>query len=160
VRAVKPGGKAWLQRIVDQAFAECMQNDRRTLAEIRHEIRRQLMLQSVDAEQEGRITDHQLQIMISRNAMGEGEWEYYPAYTSPPRYLSRKRIQQLVDYAEAGRLTQPEAKRLQEMLEDLERGVGHWRAKHARARQKEEELANLARRISNRAFGGHTGVLL
>jgi hypothetical protein len=159
VKAKKPGGKAWLQRIVDQAFVECMQTDRRTLAEIRAEVRRRLLLVS-ELDVDWGISDHQLQIMISRNAMGEGEWEYYPAYTSPPRYVSRERIQQLVDYAEAGRLTDWEARRLQEMLEDLERGVAHWRAKHARARQKEEELANLARRISNRAFRGHTGLLL
>jgi hypothetical protein len=144
-------------------FRQCMARDERTLGDIRRRVR-----ESISSQWHGRgslmgwePTDHQLQIMISRNCMGEGEWELYPAYATPPRYVSRERVRQLCAAAEEGRLRG--ARDWQEMrvqLEDLKRGIAHWRAKHARARQKEKELGALVEDLSIRAFAGHHDVLL
>lgn len=147
-----------LQALVDETFAACMERDERTLGEIRAAVRARLAPLGLSPTETP--TDHELQIAISRNATGSGEWEYYPAYSTPPRYVSRRRVMQLVRRAEEWKLTPAEARALQEMLADLESGIRHWRAKHARARAKEDELRHLVTHITNRAFRGFAGVLL
>lgn len=150
------------QELVDSVFARCMQRDERTLDQIRQRIR------EACAEQPSHIeilrrwypSDHELQIMISRNAMGEGEWAYLPAYSNPPRYISRARVMELCSMAERGQLTEGLRAELREQLADLRRGIAHWRAKHQRARQKERELTALVDDISMRAFHGHYDNLL
>ena len=143
------------QDLVDEVFEACLLHDRRTLAEIRAAARSRGALFGLASG--GEPTDHELQIMISRNCMGEGEWQYYPAYSSPPRYVSRRRIAALVAQAEAGQLPEEGRKLLRQMLDDLSAGVAHWKAKHARARQKVEELETLCDHIAIRAFRGSAG---
>jgi hypothetical protein len=148
------------QALVDRVFAQCMARDERTLERIRQQVRiaayehRNINLSA------WRPTDHELQIMISRNCMGEGEWEYFPAYSNPPRYVSRERVRRLCALAEQGCLTERERAQLREQLEDLNNGIAHWRAKHRRARQKEAELLALVDDISLKAFAGHYSELV
>ena len=159
--ASKPRANA-RQALVDMVFRQCMARDERTLGDIRRRVREHAR----DArgplyDWATHATDHELQIMISRNCMGEGEWEYFPAYSSPPRYVSRARVRELCKAAEEGRQLTPHAWReMKEQLDDLRNGVAHWRAKHARARQKEQELGALVEDLATRAFAGHHDVLL
>jgi hypothetical protein len=160
------------QALVDEVFRQCLAKDRRSLDEIRQAIRERLAQVPRVGSTEAAFRnpnyalatwqppDHELQIMISRNCMGDGEWDFHPAYSTPPRYVSKARVEELVGRAEQGSATASEMRALSEMLADVEVGVKHWQAKHARARAKETELTNLARTISNRAFQGHTGALL
>lgn len=163
------------QALVDTVFRRCMQFDERTLDDIRAAIRQELkdIRLRTGASVFGRPghpvgddvidwqpSDHDLQIMISRNCMGEGEWEFYPAYSTPPRYVSRQRVLQLVQVLEEGHGREQERQALKDMLADLRSGVQHWKAKHARARAKAVELHELEVDVTNRAFAGHVGELL
>ena len=148
------------QALVDNMFQWCMAHDERTLAEIRERIRREMRHELRHDLHGWEPTSHELQIMISRNAMGEGDWDYYPAYSNPPRYVSRARVRELCALAEQGRLSEVSRKEMREQLEDLNNGVRHWRAKHATARRKEKELLALVDDIAVRAFAGHHAELL
>lgn len=135
----KDGRPRVTQELVDAVFADCMRHDRRTLAEIRAFVRAVVRAQKNALGSED-VSEHQLQIMISRNCMGEGEWRYHPAYTKPPRYVSRARVLELAKREITHGLDVWERQELDAQLADLERGIAHWKAKHQRARAKVEEL--------------------
>ena len=144
------------QKLVNKVFASCMALDERALGEIRKRVREEVaLLGEHHPLHRWAPSDHQLQIMISRNCMGEGEWQYFPAYSNPPRYVSRERVRQLCAIAENRNLLESKRRELKEQLADLDNGIRHWRAKHNRARQKEAELRALVDDISMRAFAGH-----
>jgi hypothetical protein len=132
--------------------------DERTLAAIRAAVRQQAL--DTPGLWGWAPTDHELQIMISRNCMGEGQWDFYPAYSSPPRYVSRARVLELCGLAEQGRLNEAQRRELRAQRDDLIQGVKHWVAKHAAARTKELELDHLVDDIAMRAFAGHYDTLV
>lgn len=157
---VRTSKSAYRQQLVNGVFARCMAEDVRTLDRIREEVRakvrREAMATGALVFGEDRVwdpTDHQLQIMISRNAMGEGEWDYFPAYSTPPRYVSRRRVLELAERQGRGTLDAAALRELERQLEDLCEGLRHWRRKHRRAREKEGELTALVNNVTNRAFG-------
>lgn len=132
------------QRLVDRVFDRCMALDLRELDAIREMVRRELSM--LPAFRRWQPTDHELQIIISRNCTGDGDWDYYPAYSTPPRYVSRRRVLELARLETERGLDMWERRELDEQLADLERGVHHWRAKHATARRREAELDALIQR--------------
>ena len=75
------------QDLVDEVFRRSLAEDVRTLAALTRRVR-----ERVSDARHGGPTDHEIQIALSRNCMGEGEWDYFPAYSAPPRYVSRARV--------------------------------------------------------------------
>jgi hypothetical protein len=135
-----------VQEEVDVTFRLCLQRDLRTLELIQRAVRAHVAAAA-------RLTDHELQILISRNCTGDGEWDYFPAYTRPPRYVSRARVLELARLEVERGLDVWERAELDAQLGDLERGVAHWRAKHAVARQREAELDALIQRARHHPLG-------
>ncbi len=153
-RQVGVGGV--VQRIVAEVFARCMANDIRALPEIVQHVDLALVRAGVLQLP----TPYMLQVMVSRVASrpaegfapGSAAWAYYPAYSHPPRYVSRARVRELAARAEAGTATPTERARLLAMLEDLRRGVRHWVARHEVARRHAQDLQILTDDASLRAF--------
>lgn len=149
------------QEVVNRVFRECMAADQRTLDEIRAAVRAELKLTDEATTLWGwQPSNHELQIMISRNCMGEGEWDYFPAYSNPPRYISKHRLMYLLDRAEKKRLMPSEQQVLRDYQADLSRAKAHWIAKHKQAKAKERELETLIVDVSTRAYAGHYEELL
>jgi hypothetical protein len=138
-----------LQELVDSVFRDCMKRDVRDLELLRKAVRAAFAQRwgvNTSNVRPGMATDHALQIAISRNCMGEGEWEFYPAYSNPPRYVSRARVLELAQREVTQGLDVWERQELDAQLADLEQGIAHWKAKHQRARDKVEELDALIQR--------------
>lgn len=142
------------QGFVNQVFAECMERDTRELPNIIAEIRRQLLTEAAGDLALWWPSDYELQIMVSRNAMGSGDWEYFPAYSRPVRYVSKTRVRQLTKLVKDGRASEAEAAELAEQRADLERGITHFRTAHLAATRRERELAALAEDVDAYALAG------
>lgn len=142
------------QGFVNQVFAECMARDTRELPNIIAEIRRQLHSEAAGNLALWWPSDYELQIMVSRNAMGSGDWEYFPAYSRPVRYVSKARVRELNLLVGQGKATDAEKEELAAQRADLERGIMHFRTAHLAATRREKELASLAEDVDTYALAG------
>ena len=127
-------------KVIEKVFRRCMAEDRRTLKEIQQACRWEFSTGS-DYEYPG---DYDVRIQVGRvasRARPDGQWDFYPAYTKPVRFVSRARVLQLGASVRAGDNSVREL--LREMVEDLQRGIKHWEAKHRRAREMSEEIGGV-----------------
>ena len=149
------------QALVELVFERCMEEDVRDLDAIRARIRDRLTDEQCQFGCPHHIrvwapTDYDLQIMVSRLAAREtdGQWAYYPAYTRPVRYVSRARVMELARRRAARALSREAEGKLLDMLSDLTNGVKHFRAAHAAARAREEDLTRLVEDALTHGLGG------
>jgi hypothetical protein len=157
------------QALVGDVFDRCMREDRRTLEEIRAAVRTELQRYKNDPDGHSHLsdwepTDYDLQIIVGRFASRGEPWEYYPAYDysgepGQQRFVSRTRVNVLIQKLNRGTATDAEQRALAEMFADLNRGIRHWKSKHLRAREMAEEIHRLAEDISNVAALGHPETL-
>lgn len=141
-------------------FEICMASDVRELDGIRRVIRKHLASEQAQQDcpehmRDWQPSDYDLQIMIGRPASrplrpGTDEWDFYPAYTRPVRFVSRQRVLALAYKIR----TDEETKLLLDMLADLANGVKHFRAAHTTARQREADLTALVEDALNHILPG------